>query len=165
MPATPTYVLLNQVTLAAASSSVIFSSVPQGYGDLVLVVRQIVNTGETDVRFNTDDGNNYTTVTMRGGADSSYYSATFTANGIKPQNSAGGTDSLFVLQIMDYSATDKHKTTLMRSGAGSSSSFTSTQAHAVRWANTAAITTVRCLSVDGGTYQVGSTFFLYGLVA
>lgn len=162
---TNTYTALATITLTSTDTAIDFQNIPGTYRDLVLVVRQIVNTGETDVRFNTDDGNNYTTVTMRGGADSGYYSATFTANGIKPQNSAGGTDSFFTLQIMDYSATDKHKTTLMRSGAGSSSSFTSTQAHAVRWANTAAINRVRVLSVDGGTYQIGSTFSLFGIAS
>ncbi len=162
---TNTYTPLANVTLASTASGVTFASIPATYRDLILIVQQVVNVGETDVRFNTDDGNNYSTVTLRGGADSSYYSANFTANGIKPQNSAGGTNSFFELQIMDYSATDKHKTTLMRSGAGSSSAVTSTQAHAVRWANTAAINTVRVLAVDGATYQIGSTFSLYGVVA
>lgn len=161
---TNTYIPLATQTLTGTASSVTFGSIPGTYRDLVLVVRQLINTGETDVRFNTDDGNNYSTVTMRGGADNSTYSASFTANGIKPQNSAGGTFSFFTLQIMDYSATDKHKTSLLRSGAGTSSA-TSTQAHSIRWANTAAITTVRCLAVDGGTYQSGSTFSLYGIAS
>lgn len=156
------YVALATITLTSTDSSIDFQNIPGTYRDLVLVVDQKINTGETDVRFNTDDGNNYSTVTMRGGADSGTYSTTFTANGIKPQNSAGGTFSFFTLQIMDYSATDKHKTTLLRSGAGTSSA-TSVQAHAVRWANTAAINRVRCLSVDGGTYQIGATFSLYGI--
>ncbi len=162
---TNTYTPLATITLTGTDSEIVFSSIPATYRDLILIVsHKVSGAGETDVRFNTDDGNNYTTVTMRGGADSSTYSATYTANGIKPQNSVGGSttqNDFFRVDIMDYSATDKHKTSLLRSGNGSTSFV---QNHAVRWANTAAINTVRCIAV-GTTYQVGSTFSLYGVIA
>jgi hypothetical protein len=63
-----------------------------------------------------------------------------------------------IIQIMDYSATDKHKTVLIRNGLAS----TFVNASANRWANTAAITTV---SFQVGTYGAGSTFNLYGVIA
>ena len=162
---TNTYTALATLTLTGTDSEVVFTSIPASYRDLVLVVDQKIDTGETEVRFNTDDGSNYSTVTMRGGADSSYYSTTYTTTGLRPQNSAGGTNGLFQLQIMDYSATDKQKITLLRSGNGSSSATTSVQAHAVRWANTSAINRIRCTAIGGGTYQVGSTFSLWGIAS
>jgi hypothetical protein len=64
-----------------------------------------------------------------------------------------------ILQIMDYSATDKHKSALTRTTHTSQSVV---EALASRWANTAAITS---LAVSGGTFNVGSTFALYGIVA
>lgn len=165
MPSTPTHILLNQVTLAASTSTVTFSGIPQNFTDLVLVVQhRVIGAGETDVQFNADTGNNYQTVTMRAGASSSIFSATYTANGIKPQNSVGGatsSDDFFELNIIDYSSVDKHKTTLLKSGNGVAAFV---QNHAVRWINTAAITSVRCVAT-GTSYAAGSTFSLYGIVA
>jgi hypothetical protein len=162
---TNTYTPLATITLTGTASSVTFSSIPATYRDLVLVVEHKVSGGgETDVQFNADTGNNYSTVTMRAGASASTFSATFTSNGIKPQNSVGGSTTVgdfFRLEIMDYSATDKHKTSLLKSGNGSTSFV---QNHAVRWLNTAAITSVKC-TASGTTYAVGSTFSLYGVIS
>jgi hypothetical protein len=162
---TNTYIALATITLGSSASTVTFSSIPATYRDLVLVAQhKVTGAGETDVQFNADTGNNYTTVTMRGGASASVFSATYTANGIKPQNSVGGstsTNDFFQLEIMDYSATDKHKTSLLRSG-NASSAFV--QNHNVRWANTAAITSVKC-TATGTSYASGSTFSLYGIVS
>lgn len=162
---TNTYTALATITLASTDTIIDFQNIPATYRDLVLVVQQAINTAETEVRFNTDDGSNYSTVTLRGGATDSTFSATYTTTGLRPQNSAGGTYGFFQLQIMDYSATDKQKTTLLRSANGTTSAATSVQAHAVRWANTAAINRIRCSSIDGGTYQIGSTFSLYGIAS
>lgn len=162
---TNTYTALATVTLASSASTVTFSSIPATYRDLILVVQhKVTGGGETDVQFNADTGNNYSTVTMRAGADSNTYSATYTANGIKPQNSVGGatgTNDFFQLDIMDYSATDKQKTSLLRSINGSTSFV---QNHAVRWLNTAAITSVKC-TASGTSYASGSTFSLYGVIS
>jgi hypothetical protein len=162
---TNTYTPLATLTLTGTAASVTFSSIPATYRDLVLIVQHKVSgAGETDVQFNADTGNNYQTVTMRAGASASTFSATYTANGIKPQNSVGGatsTNDFFRVDIMDYSATDKHKVSLLRSGNGSASFI---QNHSVRWANTAAITSVKC-TATGTTYAVGSTFSLYGIVS
>ncbi len=62
---------------------------------------------------------------------------------------------------MDYSATDKHKTVLTRYG----SAATDIQATASRWESTAAVNSVTIFDVLGQTYQVGSTFSLYGVIA
>lgn len=162
---TNTYKALATITLGSSASTVTFSSIPATYRDLILVVQHKVTGGaETDVQFNADTGNNYSTVTLRGGADSSIYSANYTANGIKPQNAVGGatsTNDFFQLDIMDYSATDKHKISLLRSINGSTSFV---QNQAVRWANTAAITSVKC-TASGASYASGSTFSLYGVIS
>jgi hypothetical protein len=61
---------------------------------------------------------------------------------------------------MDYSATDKHKTVLVRSNIPADT----VAAHAVRWANTAAITTVGVAAISG-TWSAGTTFALYGIAS
>jgi hypothetical protein len=69
------------------------------------------------------------------------------------------TVSSVIFQIMDYSATDKHKTILYRYDRD-----TLTRADASRWANTSAITTIEW-DIQGQTFAAGSTFSLYGIVS
>ena len=69
-------------------------------------------------------------------------------------------DTFTIAQVMDYSATDKHKTFLVRSNIPANN----VAAHAVRWANTAAITTVAVEAIST-TWAVGTTFALYGIAS
>ncbi len=157
---TPTYTLLNQITLAANSSEVILSAIPQNYSDLVLTY-----SGSTQslsgvvLNFNGDNsGSNITHVRMYG---SSSGAASDTIAGHPGIDFAYSTSrSLTISQIMDYSASDKHKTVLNR---WASSSQDLVMASAARWANTAPITSLRIFSSGG--IVAGSTISLYGVVA
>ena len=60
--------------------------------------------------------------------------------------------------FMDYSATDKHKTVLIRANHPGE-----TVACAGRWANTAAITSITINTAS--TFVIGSVFSLYGIVS
>ena len=69
---------------------------------------------------------------------------------------------LNIMQIMDYSATDKHKTALVRANL----STKQVSAAALRWANTSAITSIQVTHGTGGSnYTAGSTFALYGIAS
>jgi hypothetical protein len=152
--ATPTYDLLESVTLASAASSVTFSSIDQSYGDLILTISS-TGSGNTYVRFNSDSGSNYSSVSMAGdGSSTSSYAAT-EAFGRLSNASRNSTPSIYVGQIMDYSATDKHKSWLSRENIS-----TFVAAIAGRWANTSAITQIELVS---GTYNSGSVISLYGI--
>jgi hypothetical protein len=61
---------------------------------------------------------------------------------------------------MDYSATDKHKTGLHRYGIPSDSVLTT----ATRWASTSAVTSLLVFPRTG-SFNIGSTFNLYGIVS
>ena len=156
--ATPTYTPIASITLGSSASSVTFSSIPQDYRDLVLVVDLGVSSnGETFFEFNSDTGSNYSRVFMRGDGSSatsssqSQMSAFFCLTGDKV---------LGLMQIMDYSATDKHKTSLIRFGNPDES----VQAHAQRYASTSAITEMK-LTQSSGNYNTGSTFSLFGIAS
>jgi hypothetical protein len=148
------------VTLASNTSTITFSNIPNTYRDLILVSNYSPSADSaSEIRFNGDTGSNYSTVTMRGDG-SAAYSAGFTTTFIQPSNGTGeanNTRQLYILQIMDYSATDKHKTTLLRMNNSGH-----VQAQANRWANTNAITSI---SVYNATFLTGSTFNLYGVIA
>jgi hypothetical protein len=154
---TKTYTPLANITLGAATASVVFSSIPATYRDLILVVVPLrASTNNTALRINGSSASEYTSVRMygdSGGASSDTTSDTSLDIG------GSATNYLSITQIMDYSATDKHKTILSRQGLGS----TYTLALAGRWASTAAINSVQVFS--GANWDSGSTFNLYGVIA
>ena len=159
---TPTYVPLANITLGSSAATVTFSSISGAYRDLVLVATHRNTTTATSVRlrYNGDSGSNYTTVWM-GGTGSGTFSGTFSGDATIITDSNTGNDSISITHILDYSATDKHKTQLSRgSGAGINAI-----AFAGRWANTAAITSIVASYPGGGSFTSGSTFALYGIVA
>lgn len=158
---TPTYDLIASNVLGSSAASVTFSSISGSYRDLILVAQGNNDNDNWQLRvhYNSDttDGN-YSSVNalaISSGAFSntagSYYGIFYTT-----ANPAG----LLIAQIMDYSATDKHKTAIYRNGTGS----TRTEMGAVRWANTAAITTV-AISPLNGNFTSGSSFHLFGIVS
>ena len=157
---TPTYTPLATVTLGSSASSVTFSSIPATYRDLILVMNGSSGSGFGSVlmRFNSDSGSNYNHVLMYG-----YGSGSFGSEQVSNQTSnqigvATDTISTFVVQILDSSATDKHKSWLAREGFD----VGNTIATAGRWANTNAITSIQ---VFNRTFAVGHTFSLYGISA
>ncbi len=156
---TNTYTPLGTITLSASASEVIFSGIPaslngQSFRDLILVMAATGASGnDVNLFFNGDtNASNYSSVRMFG-LGSSTGSSTY--------NSAGSIYTSLTQttwQIMDYSATDKHKSQLIRvDNAGNA-----TTALARRWANTSAITSATVQAV-GTTFTSGSTFSLYAI--
>jgi hypothetical protein len=158
---TPTYTPLATVTLTSSASSVTFSNIPATYRDLILVFNgTTAASAGVGSRYNGDTGNNYSAVRMTGssaGAISDSFSSLS-----RIVETAGNTSerTVFISQIMDYSATDKHKTVITRSSIASN-----VTGIASRWANTAAITTIQVFATDSSTLTSGSTFSLYGVIA
>ena len=155
---TPTYILLNQITLAAASASVTFSNIPQNYGDLVLVADHpnTASLNEMILLINGDTGANYSRVFMEGRA--SVGTAAQTQN--KAYVGAYGTArATLVCHIMDYSATGAHTTMIARGD-----SVDGTKATAVRWANTDAITSIQ-VAMDSINLPTNTSISLYGIAA
>jgi hypothetical protein len=167
---TPTYTPLATVTLGGTASSVTFSSIPATYRDLVLIIsgRSTSTTGEAVMgRYNGDSGANYNNVRMGGLVGVGPFSNTATSQtsvqlGRLDDSSSGNTSpSQAIISIMDYSATDKHKTSLSRSGT----TREVVDSNAGRWANTAAITSIVISLAVGPNFVAGSTFNLYGVIA
>ena len=162
--ATPTYDLLDSVTLSSSASSVTFSSIDQSYRDLVLVSANIrSSTGGTfQFQLNGDTANNYTWMYISG-TGSSASAAAAGGNQNRIILNGGGMDNtgplMAVLKILDYSATDKHTSCLIRSGNNTNFAVS---AYAGRWANTAAVTSIRLF---GGSFNSGCTFHLYGIAS
>jgi hypothetical protein len=158
---TQTYRPLATVTLGSAVNSVTFSSIPATYRDLIFVISGTLVSGgsDTQLRVNGDSGSNYNRVYMFGNGSTTESGASSNQPQFLPWN-ASTTQSNAIGQLMDYSATDKHKTLLSRQDL----TTVGVSAQAQRWANTAAITTL-AFSVSGTNYAIGTTFSLYGVIA
>jgi hypothetical protein len=158
---TATYIGLANLTLSSSDASVEFSSIPDTYRDLVLVT-QTKATANTygRVRINGETGSIYTRVRMlgnSGGASST--SNTLTAFDLSDLNTTDW--NLDIVQFLDASATDKHKSVLIRS---SQTNVSEVSAHAGRAATTSRITSITVLT-NSNSFASGSTFALYGIVS
>jgi hypothetical protein len=159
---TPTYIPLATVTLGSLAATVTFSSIPATYRDLILVTN-VTHSSNTEldlaIRFNGDSGNNYNRVAMTGNGSTAASFSSLNENYLYVLG-ASTTISVATLQIMDYSATDKHKTCLGRGNltAGRVSAVTN------RWASSAAINSIS-VAVLTGNFLAGSTLSLYGVIA
>lgn len=162
---TPTYTALANITLGSSAASVTFSSISQAYRDLVLIQSA------------TGSAATYSFIQVNGNTSTSYYGIDMGGNGVNPGSSSTGAvnallsswyygnnvytnPNIITWNFMDYSATDKQKTVIVR---------TNLQEYGVsamvnRWANIAAITSM-VITPGSGTWAAGSTFSLYGIAA
>lgn len=157
---------LANITLGSSAATVSFTSISGSYRDLLLVSSVTGLAGSpvsagAFARFNSDSGSNYSTVYMYGNGSSTGSGTEATTTLFWGAFPAAGGNHLF--QILDYSATDKHKSVLGRANGNGASVW----AHAGRWASTAAITSIVLTAPDYGTqtFNAGSTFMLYGVSA
>ena len=167
--ATNTYTAIATQTLASAASSVTFNSIPSGYTDLVLVISaRSTNSGADDSMYfqlNGDTGSNYswTRLLGNGSSASSYRLASQTAgtfDGLAGGGSASGTYNAMVLNFQNYSNTSTYKTVIGRSGTAGAYTLAAVNL----WRSTSAISSIY-VQPAVGSFAVGSTFSLYGLLA
>jgi hypothetical protein len=155
---TPTYIPLATITLGSAQSSVTFGSIPTTYRDLVLVINGTMSANSyIGAQFNSDNGSNYSGIRMYGDGSNPYSSTLSTTYAWF--NDFFTNRSTTIAQVMDYSASDKHKTVLVRQGSAGNVAG----AVASRWANNAAVTSMKIVCEAGKTFSIGTTLNLYGI--
>lgn len=171
MAAGSTYTRISTTTLASATPSYTFSSIPSTYTDLVIVANAATSTAGSQnvMRFNSSTGNYSTTEIY--GTGSSAYSYRFTGQSYMWFSSGVGLGSTlgqnnFIVNIQNYANTSTYKTALMRLNSNSGT-YPGTVAAVGLWSNTAAINSITLYAETSGTvnWVVGSTFTLYGIAA
>jgi hypothetical protein len=160
------YTALANVTLGSSASSVTFSSISSSYRDLILVMNPAKATAEGRFRLTINSDTNYSSNyfgSMMVGNGSSATGLTRDGNNFyllsAAQDFSG--DNLYIINFMDSSATDKQKMFLSRR------SYADGEVNAAifRWANTAAITSIKLHFLTDAAIAAGSNFALYGVSA
>lgn len=157
---TPTYIALGTVTLSAAGEIIQFNSIPSSYRDLVLVITGTMNISTyANVQFNGDANSNYEELYMTGyGTSTETNFATRTSVKGLIGTSAGSA----VYEILEYSASDKHKTVLARSNRNADGVILS----ATRWTNTNPINSIKIyMDYAPSQFNSGFQFSLYGIAS
>jgi hypothetical protein len=159
LPSTMTPIATN--TLVSATNSITFSSIPQGYTDLILIHSNISGTTQQlRLTFNGDSGSNYSTTELygTGSAAGSGFGNDETKINIGFFNASAVSNS--IVSFQNYSNTNAFKTLIGRYNNAAN------QLAAVvgLWRSTAAITSITIVA-QTGNFAVDSSFTLYGIKA
>jgi hypothetical protein len=157
------YIALATTTLSSSSSSITFGSIPTSVNgtsirDLVLVINGTTTAtpGYFNLYFN-GSTTGYSRVEVNGTGSTS---GSFTTSNPIVVTFLNGTTSTHISQVMDFSASDKHKSWLYRNTiTGNSGSLIGCG----RWDSTAAITSLNLTGFAGGTFVAGTSVSLYGI--
>jgi len=169
-----TYVAIQTITVGSGGSSNIeFTSIPQTYTDLNVLVSGRTTTngdtyGETDVSFNGAPsgtsfswrqtlGSGGSASSQNGGSDSAIYIQWPTGSGATA--SAFGSSSIYIPR---YTGSD-YKSVSIDSVTANNASQSLQIMTAGLWSNTAAITSIRLTIVYGTAFAEYSTATLYGI--
>ena len=157
------YELISTQTLSSAAASVTFSSIPQMYTDLVLIVKA-VNSATAGGKFqlNGDTSTNYSTTWIEGNGSSVISGRESSqSSGFIYYNASGSTYNytIGISSFMNYSNSTTYKTVVSSFG-----NLSQVGSYASLWRSTSAITS---LVLNGLTqnFLTGSTFTLYGIKA
>ena len=163
MAAGATYTPIATQTLGSASSSVSFSSIPDTYTDLILIIDGTVGSNcGIQMRFNSDSGSNYSFTRMTGDGSSASSDRSSSATFMELGFYVSSTRNMNIVQIMNYANTSTFKTVLNRANAQSVN--IGAQAYVELWRKTPE--TINAISLSAsGNFSTGSTFTLYGIAA
>jgi hypothetical protein len=167
--ATNTYVALATTPVTTATPTVTFSSIPQGYTDLIIQVNGYTDGNDfISVRFNSDSSSLYsfTNIYKDNPATSERNSGTYMNLWRLGSTSAPSEKGIHTINIMNYSNSTTYKTALVRASNASRGASPSTTVGL--WRSTSAITNITFAAnlFDGTTnFAAGTTFTIYGIAA
>lgn len=177
MPLPSTMTPIATTTLTSNVATFTFTSIPQTYTDLVLVMNYagcnssgVAANTSAQLRLNADGGGNYSETVLYGFGSSAAggRETTQTVYWIADYGYIASTANVFgttILHFMNYSNTTTYKTILERSAhvdSAQSVSMGSTLTTGL-WRSTTAITSVDLRMNSTNLYRSGSQFTLYGV--
>jgi hypothetical protein len=161
MAAGSTYSTIATTTLASATPSYTFSSIPSTYTDLILVMSGTASgTSDIYVQFNGDTASNYSRTFLYGDG-SVAASGRQTFSSFLWAYAVGSNQNDGVLHLQNYSNTTTYKTAISRWNVPSTYTGTSVGL----WRSTSAISSMAVGITGGFNLSIGTTLTLYGIAA
>ena len=156
---------------SGGTSSIEFASIPQTYVHLQIrgISQQTNNSGANcTIRYNNDSGSNYNSHYFGGNGASvgvGYFqnASTTSAYAFDSANNGNNAFSGFVIDIFDYSNTNKNTTNRSISGWSNNSSSENLSMMSGMWRDTSAVTNIKLQDYSGGSFAQYSHFALYGI--
>jgi hypothetical protein len=169
MAAGNTFEAIATQTLGSATGIITFSSIPQTYTDLIMVVSAKVTSATYDIsaiRVNSVTSN-YSRTYLEG-SGSSATSGRGTAEislraGYLPGTNYTSELSADIYHFMNYANTTTYKTVLCRCNAVNTSTNFNVMTQVSLIPTTSAITQITLQTANGANLNTGSTFSLYGI--
>lgn len=166
MPLPSTYIPIATNTLNATAASVTFSSIPNTYTDLVLIINAgaSVNNTDIDINVNGDTAANYSRTILYGTGSAAGSTRESSATKFRLTYYGNATTDFSwvgIVNFMNYSNTTTYKTFLSKARNAVTYGVND---QAGIWRNTAAISSM-VITNASGTFNIGSTFTLYGIKA
>jgi hypothetical protein len=167
--------LIEAKTISSATTSISFTSIPQTYTDLKLLIASKSSEGSQStnywIQFNSDTGSNYTNKriysgTSSVGADTGNTNLNGISAGFIPGNvsSTTSTFSNCEIYIPNYRGSVVKTVSCDSSSEANTTSGVFLCLTSGLWNNTAAITSLTVVVTGSGvTQEIDSTFYLYGL--
>jgi hypothetical protein len=153
-----TYTPIASATLGAAAPSVTFSSIPQTYTDLVLVVNGTTTSdGNVNIIFNSDSSSIYSATVLLGDG-STASSVRSTSLAFIPLGGISTVQGTNIIQIFNYANATTFKSVIARAN---SDTFVQMRVGLSR--STTAVTSIT-LTTAGTNFLTGTTFNLYGIL-
>lgn len=164
-----TYTPIATSTLTSNAATITFSSIPQTYTDLIVVVNSTFT--QTSARFismqyNGDSGSNYCSIYFFGAVGSTGTASNINDTSARIGNgSSNNVNSLCMANIFDYTNTTTYKTSIGRSASVDYAityiaSWKGSTGSATQAINSV---TVTCDTSSSNAFATGSIFSLYGI--
>ena len=166
---TNSYESISTTTLGSTTASVTFSSISSAYTHLQIrcIARDSSTPAVLDLQFNGDTGSNYARHALYGDGVSATSAASTTqtymrAGDIASSSSTAGVFGAYVIDILDYTSTNKNKTVRMFGGIDNNGGGTINLRSSLWYATPAAVTSIT-LFITGSSFATNSSFALYGI--
>lgn len=157
----PAFEQIATTVVSGTSTSITFSSIPQGYKHLQIRTTYRSASGTyIMLRFNSDSATSYSRHDMFANGSSLGASAQANSNMIAVSTAADSNFGAAVVDILDYTSTAKNKT--VRSFTGALGGFNQIRLQSGAWRNTSAVTSIS-LVTQNDAFAIGSRFSLYGI--
>lgn len=167
-------------TLGSATGTVTFSNIPQTYTHLQIrtshqTARTVYPLDKIFIRFNSDTGSNYSSHNLKGDGASASAAPENVAQIVDADSSSTSAASgglvfgALIMDILDYTNTNKYKTVRSISGFDTNGTVSGYGGRAAllsgNWRSTNAITSITFTVDNAANYSANSKFSLYGVMA